>query len=314
MKGKIIIMSAAAILLGLSQRAEAKDMAVKIYGDIGLTKAPSLTVGLPGVETKGSSHAFGVDFGYTFWKQGHQSLEANIGIGYRLASSTFSIDELSYEYSAPASADEDGNPYRRFTTLSDLSQQVTLGYLSIPVYLQYQYRINSWLGVHADLGFGLGFRCQGSIGKARGTATCWGVYPEYDDLVIKADYLNDFGERKLSSAGVGQAQLKGFNASVMAGIGFEFYVAEPVSFDLGLRYNAGLTDVFTGRYNLTAAEASSATGSPAAGSSQVYTFNAETAPLTYTVADGSQLKPLTDYVTKSRLSPLSLRLAVIIRF
>lgn len=298
MKGKIIIMSAIAILLGLPQGAEAKDMAVKMYGDIGLTKAPSLTVGLPGVETKGSSHAFGVDFGYTFWKQGPQSLEANIGIGYRLASSTFTIDELSYEYSAPASADEDGNPYQRFTNLRDLHQTASLGYLSIPVYLQYQYRITNWLGVHADLGFGLGFRCRGSIGNVRGSATTYGVYQEYDDIVIKADYLNDFGEHRLSSTGTGDARMKGFSASVMAGIGFEFYVAEPVSFDLGIRYNAGLTDVFTGSYDVNSASI----------------LNAETAPLTYTVSGGSQLKPLTDYVTKSRLSPLSLRIGINIRF
>lgn len=298
MKGKFFILFASAFLPVISQQAAGRDMAVKMYGDIGLTKAPSLTVGLPAVETKGSSHAFGVDFGYTFWKQGPQSLEANIGIGYRLASSTFIIDELSYEYSAPASADEDGNPYRRFTTLSDLHQTASLGYLSIPVYLQYQYRVTNWLGVHADLGFGLGFRCRGSIGDVRGSATTYGVYPEYDDLVIKADYLNDFGEHSLTSTGTGNARMKGFSASVMAGIGFEFYVAEPVSFDLGIQYNAGLTDVFTGSYNIPAADA----------------LSAETAPLTYTVSGGSQLKPLTDYVTKSRLNPLSLRIGINLRF
>ena len=298
MKGKIIIMSVAAILLGLPQRAEAKDMAVKMYGDIGLTKAPSLTVGLPGMTTKGSSHAFGVDFGYTFWKQGPNSLEANIGIGYRLASSTFSIDKLSYEYSAPASADEDGNPYQRHTTLTDVNQKINLGYLNIPIYLQYQYRATKWLGIHADVGFGLGFKCIGKIGSTTGIANSYGVYQEYNQLVIKANYLNDFGETFLDEAKEGKADIKGFNASVMAGVGFEFYIANPVSIDLGIRYHAGLTDVFAGHYDI--------------GSTSQFT--AETAPLTYTVAGGQQVKALSDYVTKSRLNPFSLHVGINLRF
>ena len=282
----------------MAPQAGAQKFAVKAYGDIGLGKAMSLTTALPGASSKSSSNAFGVDFGYTFWKQGANSLEANIGLGYRMASATFDVAPMSFSYNAPASADEDGNPYIRHTDLSAMRQKTSLGYLNIPIYLQYQYRIVKWLGVHADVGFGLGFRCAGSTGSTSGTATSYGVYPEYDDLVIKADYLNGFGERSLSAASTGKAEMKGFAASVMCGAGFEFYVANPVSIDLGIRYNAGLTDVFTGHYDVTPGMA----------------YNAETAPVTYSAAEGMQVKALTDYVTKSRLSPLSLHIGVNVRF
>lgn len=284
-------------MLSYSQ-AGARRFAVKAYGDIGFGNSMSLTTALPGATTKSSSTAFGVDFGYSFWRKGGSVLEANIGLGYRMASADFALGSLSYSYAAPASADEDGNPYQRFTTLTDLNQKISLGYINVPIYLQYQYRVAKWLGVHADVGFGLGFRCTGSIGKTTGTAYTYGVYPEYDQLVIKADYLNDFGTTYLDEASKRSGEMKGFAASVMAGAGLEFYIVDPVSVDLGVRYNAGLTDVFGGRYDITS-------------DSQI---TAETAPVTYTVAEGQQVKALSDYVTKSRLSPLSLHVGVNIRF
>lgn len=287
------------ILTAISfQQASAQNYAVKAYGDLGLGKAMSLTTALPGMTHKSSSNAFGVDFGYTFWRQGANSLEANIGLGYRMASATFDIPSLSYDYAAPARADEDGNPYQRHTTLTDVNQKINLGYLNIPIYLQYQYRAAKWLGIHADVGFGLGFKCIGKIGSTIGIANSYGVYQEYNQLVIKADYLNDFGETYLDEATEGNADIKGFNASVMAGVGFEFYIANPVSIDLGIRYNAGLTDVFAGHYDISSANS----------------YSPESVPVTYTVADSQQVKALSDYVTKSRLSPLSLHVGINIRF
>lgn len=303
MKKNIKLIMAVAFLLGIPlamipTQASAQTYAVKAYGDIGLGNGMSLTTALPGMTHKSSSNAFGVDFGYTFWRQGGSSLEANIGVGYRMASASFDIPGLEYNYAAPASADEDGNPYQRFTTLSDVNQKINTGYFNIPVYLQYQYRITKWLGVHADAGFALGFKCNGKVGSTTGIANTYGVYQEYNQLVIKAQYLNDFGTTYLDEATEGNADIKGFNASVMAGVGFEFYVANPVSIDLGIRYNAGLTDVFAGHYDITSANG----------------FSSESAPVTYTVADGQKVKALSDYVTKSRLSPLSLHVGVNLRF
>lgn len=279
-------------------QAAAGNYSVKAYGDIGLGNAMSLTTSLPGMSSKSSSNAFGVDFGYTFWRQGGNSLEANIGLGYRMASTTFEIVSLSFDYAAPASADEDGNPYQRYTTLSDMKQKIDLGYFNIPIYLQYQYRITKWLGVHADVGFGLGFKCKGSVGATSGMAKTYGVYQEYNQLVIKADYLNDFGETYLAEARHDSPAAQSFAATVMCGAGFEFYVYDPVSIDLGIRYNAGLTQCFKGEYD---------TVSPSE-------YTAESAPVTYTVAGGQQVKALSDYNTKSRLNPFSLHVGVNIRF
>lgn len=282
----------------MASQAMAKNWSVKLYGDIGVAKPMSLTTALPGLSTKSTSNAFGVDFGYNFWSLGKNSLGVNLGIGYRPTSATFNLEAMEYSYSAPASADMDGNPYIRHTSLSPMKQKITLGYFTIPIYLQYGFKATKAFGVYAEAGVGLGFRCGGKLGSVEGTAYTYGVYPEYDDLQIDAPYLNDFGERDLSGASKGTPEMKGFYASVLVGAGVQFYVAEPVSIDLGIRYNAGLTDVFTGKYDITPETA----------------LNAETAPVVYTVADGQQVRPLSDYVTKSRLNPLSIHVGVTVRF
>ena len=303
MKLKIKAINTLALIIGIAAILSpfgvmAQDYAVKAYSDVGLVEGKSMTMALPQMTSKMSSNAFGVDFGWKFWNKNAHSLEANLGLGYRIASATFDVTSMSYNYAAPAEADEDGNSYQRYTTLSDLKQKINLGYLNIPVYLQYQYRATKWLGIHADFGFHLGFKCSGSIGSTSGIADSYGVYSQYEDLVIKADYLNDFGERSLKEAYNDEPKVNGFSASIIAGAGLEFYVGSRVSIDLGVRYNTGLTSVFKNMYDLNSTTS----------------LTSENAPVTYTVTQGQRVNAMSDYVTKSPLNSLSLHIGVNLRF
>ena len=289
----------AALGLMLATPALAQKYAIKAYDNIGIGKAMTVTGTQPGQEsTKSSYNAFGVDFGYTFWRKGANSLEANIGLGYASAGTTFSLSELSYHYAAPAIADEDANLYERYYEVSGLKQHASIGYFTIPVYLQYQYRPLRWLGLKAEAGFVLGFRCVSGMGKVNGQARAWGVFPEYDDLLIDEDYLDDFGTVQLNGVKTLDNKVKGFNASFMCGAGFEFYAYEPVSFELGVRYNVGFTQVFGGGVNV-----------PTPGE-----YTHDTAPVFYTVADGTQVRSLADYTSNSLLNPLSIHVGVNVRF
>lgn len=296
---KAIIYTLTILACGLTApQAMAQKFALKAYDDIALKNTMTVSTTLTEVVPGSSSNSFGLDFGYTFWRKKGNSLEANIGIGYSASSASFDIAEMSYNYAAPASADEDGNPYQRYTQLSDVRQKISFGYLNIPVYLQYEYKFIKWLGVYANIGVNLGFRLANSSSSITGTAKTYGVYREYDQLVIKADYLNDFGLRYLDEAVRGKDDINGFSAALKCGAGLEIFAAEPVSFVVGISYNHGFTDVFKGQYDITSTEA----------------INAENAPVTYTVEGGQQVKALSDYVTKSKFSPLSLHLGVNIRF
>ena len=295
MKKAIIIGMAAMALVPAMQ---AQKYAIKAYDNIGVGNPMNVTHSNTGQDHKSSYNTFGVDFGYTFWRKGANSLEANIGFGYAAAGTTFSLGAMDYHYSAPATADEDGNPYERYYQLSDMRQTASVGYFTLPIYLEYQYRCLSWLGVKAEVGVGLGFRLTSGLGKVSGTATAWGVFPEYDDLLIDEDYLDDFGMRYLDKRAALDQNSHAFNASIMCGAGFEFYAYEPVSFELGVRYNHGLTQVFDGVHSESFSKG----------------VTADNAPVFYTVANGTQVRPLSEYTTKSKLNPLSIHVGVTVRF
>lgn len=294
---KPIIVSAL-ILGGISLSTidlNAQRFAVKPYADIGVGSAMSLKSDIPFSTKKSSSTAFGVDFGYTFWEKGGNRLEANIGLGYTMASLKLGVNSLEYSYNAPASADEDGNPYVRYYTLSDMEQKFNLGYFNIPLYLTYGYRFSQRIGVHADLGFRFGFKCTAKMNSVRGMASSHGVYPEYVDLVIDAPWLNGFGETNLSESKKGEIEANGFNASLLLGATLDVYIAGPVWLNVGVRYDCGFTNSFKKTFDGGA-------------------YTANTAPVTYTVAEGQVVSPLAGYLTSSKLSPFSIHIGLTICF
>ena len=299
MKREIMTAGALALVLcwGWSD-APAQRWALKGYDNIGVGRPMRLETPQAGQSSGSSYNQFGLDLGYTFWRRGAQSLEANVGVGYSYATASLRLADTDYSYAAPSSADMDGNEYIRHCSVKGLEQKAGIQSVTVPVYLEYQWRPLRWLGIHAEAGVGLSFAVRSGLGSVRGSVDSYGVFPEYDDLVIDADYLDDFGEVYLHRATPGSMRVQKFGASVLCGAGLEFYTYAPVSFEVGVRYNAGLTQVFDGRYDVrTAAE-----------------YTAETAPVIYTVDGGTQVRSLTDYTTKSRLSPLSIRVGINVRF
>lgn len=293
--------------MGLGMSANAQNFAIKAYDNIALGKPLHVTNQYPGQSAKCSANSFGLDFGWTFWRHGNNSLEANIGVGYSFLGATFGFGDLDYNYAAPATADDDLNEYQRYYEIRDLKQKSTVGYVQVPIYLDYEYRCARWLGVYAEAGVNLGFRVFNSTGSTTGTATSWGVFPIYDDLEIREDYLDHFGTRSLVNATRQKTETKDFSCHIMCGAGFEFFPYQPVSFVVGVRYEAGMTQLFKG-------------GLKDAGSS----YTEATAPVTYTAWEKNgnnyewvgqtEVKSLADYVKKSRFSPLNLHVGVNIRF
>lgn len=274
--------------------ANAQRFAVKPHADITLGKAVNYSTGME-MNPEVSSNEFGVDFGYTFFNKSKNSLEANIGFGYRYLDTRLMAGDFGYSYSAPASADVDGNPYTRFCEISDLEQKINIGYLTLPVYLRYAYRCTDWMEVHALVGVRLGFKVSSSAGSQSGSVDSYGIFPEYDDLVIDAPYLDDFGKVNLADKRIGEPEANAVLASVMIGAGLDFRIYGPLWVNLGLRYDIGFSDVFAKGTDFSKP-------------------TAENAPVTYTVAEGTRVRALSDYITGGKLSPLSLNIGISLRF
>lgn len=288
-----------AVLIGMAAACavSAQKFAVKPHAEIDLTSGFGYDSAIE-MTGKTATEEFGVDFGYTFMNKGGNRLEVNAGLGYRYFNTTLNAGDFGYDYSAPASADLDGNAYTRFCEVSGLRQKINTGYVTLPIYLQYAYRCTDWMEVHALAGIKLGFNTGASAKTVSGEVYSYGVFPEYDDLMIDAPYLDDFGTVTLAGRSTGKTSVNSLMASLMIGAGFDFRIYGPLWFDLGLRYNVGFTDVFR----------------KGAGVSPGNGFTASTAPVTYTVADGTVLRSLSDYVTSGKFSPLSLNIGLTVRF
>lgn len=291
----LTVAAVAAVALLSPLCSKAQKFSLKPHVDIGVGNAMSLESDIWDLSKSASNMDFGLDFGYTFWQLGGNRLESNIGVGYSTTNLKLTAPSMSYSYDAPASADEDRNTYVRHYQLSDMEQKMNLGYFTVPVYLTYGYQINKTVGIHADLGIKLGFKCGSSLKSVSGTASSYGVYPQYDNLMIDAPWLNGFGTTSLADAASGGVSSSGVYASLLVGAAVDVRIYGPLWFNTGIRYNYGFTNSFKQEYKGNA-------------------FTAQTAPVTYTVAGGQEVKPLTGYLSSSKLSPFSVHVGLTVKF
>lgn len=300
MKSKSLIYAAflGVAAVAATPGAHAQKFALRPHAAIGLGSAACIDSSLPMDPKKSSSNQFGLDFGYTFWEKAGNALSVNIGVDYRPVAFKLTAGDLSYSYEAPASADMDGDTYVRYyyQDVKGLYEKIEAGYMEIPLYLGYAYRITDWLDVYANLGVTFDFKCAAKIKEVQGTVDTYGVYPQYGDLMIDESYLNGFGENSLSGAAKGHVAAKSFMSTLLVGAGFEARIYGPLWFNLGVAYNCGFSDIFGKGLEKGAA------------------FTEATAPVTYTVAGGEQARALSDYLTKSRLSAVSLNLGLTFKF
>ena len=282
-------------LTGAAQTSSNGKFSIKASTEIGLANSFSTQSSLSSLASKVSGSNTGIDFGWIFYQKSGHNLEANIGVAYSPLTATFDLGATEYNYAAPVSADEDGETYIRYYELGAMSQKVKITQLSLPIYLSYSYECSQRLRLHADLGVRFGFKTSCSLDNVDGEVYSYGIYPQYDNLKIDASYMNGLGRSDLAGAVYSTPYAAGVATSVLAGVGAEIYLAGPLSVDLSLRYNAGVSDIFKSRYN------------------GVY-LSSVSAPVTYTVAEGQSVKPMSDYLKSSKFSQLMLKIGLICRF
>ncbi len=297
-KARYILMAAALLptCSVVAQHSVEDKFSIKATADIGLVNVRDIDYALNDISTKSSSSDFGVDFGWTFWQQRKNSLEANIGVGYARTSLKANLPELDYHYSAPAAADMDGEPYIRYYRINGLHQKIITERLTVPIYLNYRHKLSRIFSLNAFVGVKLGFNVSSKIADASGQAFSYGVYPQYDNLMIDAPYMNQFGESVLESGQGVKPDVTSVTASFLTGIGAEVQIWGPVSVNVSIRYEAAMSNAFDGV------------------ESKLTSFTAENVPVKYTVAEGQKMMPLSNYFTCSKLSRLSCGISLIYRF
>lgn len=260
---------------------------VEIYVQPGLSASGLGNTSIIGLNTDPSTIGYGMTYGYTVLNSGSLSLSVNAGFEYQRLTTKSHLANFTQSYQAPATADIDNETYVRHTSVSDLSQKNTLSHLSIPIYVEGTCSIGSLFQVYADLGFKPGFKVGNKTTTTAGEATSYGIYPQYNDLKIDNPAMNDFGTVQLAGEAVTQnAPAKSTSFAIMAGAGLKIKIYNNLRLKIGVAYDYCLTDLYT--------------------SLPYSTVHTETtAPVTYTVANGTEVKSLTNYIDKSRLSALS---------
>lgn len=271
---------------------------VKAHADISLG-APYSFTSSSAIGTSVSATDFGVDVGYIFPSKSRFKIGVFAGIGYSTGHLDMNVDKLDYNYEAPSSADMDGDTYRRYYELSDMRQNISLNFLSVPVYANFEYRFSRRISAFVNLGVKTYFNAGSKADPFTGKSYSYGIYPQYDDLRIDDSWLNNFGSSEFSSTS-DDIDIKGFSADILAGAGIEVKIYGPLSINAGISYQFGVTDVISSTNNDTSLSGG--------------TITQQQAPVTYQVEGGTQVKSLVNYLGSVKRQSLKLNVGLVYKF
>lgn len=273
------------------------NFAIKANANIGLGNAYTATSAVDGAKLdKSGNSSYEVDFHYRFWQNRNLSLGINAGLGYATGSQTITIDGMKFNYTAGADADMDGDTYQRYTEIGKASQKVSLGELIVPVYVDFNWQFCRRVSLYVNAGVNFRVSASAKIKDVTGNCDVYGIYPKYDNLKMDDEWLNDFGDHSLAGASADKVKQNGGTISLRGGAGLRVWLYGPLSLECGVNYEYGVINQLK------------------SGSFSADNVTAETAPVTYTVAEGRKVKSFSSVLSTDKLSNLSLNLGLIFSF
>ncbi len=273
---------------------------VRPYADIAMGGA--FKIDAPdAMNTSNSGMSFGVDFGYIIPSRGKVKIGLFTGLGMSTGKIDLDVTSLNYNYNAGSNADMDGDTYIRHYELNDVKESIKMSHFNVPFYVDVDYRASKRVSVYAQAGIKTYFNAGSKIDKFSGSIYSYGIYPQYQDLLIDASWLNEFGNSTLSADNiVSENPFKGFSADIILGIGARVKLVGPLSLDLGINYMSPVIDRME--------SAGSATQLPSGNTSE------SQAPVTYTVAGGQVISNTLSSYCKIKSNPLKLKVGLTFKF
>lgn len=302
MKGKAKYMILAAAMFSLSaasaQSNDNEKFVIRATADMGIGNALYVDPSVENMKVSSKANDYGIEFGWRIWHQKRHSMEANVGLGYGSSIMKASIPKMQYHYSAPATADMDGDTYIRYYDIDGIQQRIRTERITLPLYVNYRYKCSKIFSINALFGFKFGFNFSSKIVDSNVNLFSYGVYPQYEDLLIDASYMNCFGASSLGPDDTLKPRINFFTSAFIFGLGGELRIWGPLSVGATIRYEGAMMDTYKSI------------------NSTIVTFDASNAPVTYTVADGQKVVALPNYMTVSKMSRPSyaVSLSAILRF
>lgn len=230
---------------------KSKHWRTKLHFDFVLGNGIVAEGGANGIDEKQNSMEFGVDLGYVIPSASKLKTGIFLGVGYSSTSYDLAIPQMCYQYSASGVAEIDGDDYNRYYNITDLKQSYKLSSISVPLYADFEYRFNGLVSAYVDLGAKMYYNMSLDASDFSGKYTAYGVYPQYQNLVILSD-INGFAkDGSLTNSNLINADLKPNTITVdgMAALGCRVKLIDNLYFDLSASYQMGFMNVYDNNAN-----------------------------------------------------------------
>ena len=194
-----------------------------------------------GISATSAGSEFGLDLGYIFPSKDRFKVGFFFGVGF--ATSKLTLTATGQNFNVNESTDVDGDSYIRQVSVSSIEQSHKIQNIVVPLYFDFEYRFHSYVSAFFRLG-GKAYINMGSKSDGMsGTVTASGLYPQYGNLVIAEDYINGFGTHDLADASfIDEPAYSTASFDAFGGIGVRSKIYGPLSIEVGLNYQFGLTD------------------------------------------------------------------------
>lgn len=273
---------------------------IKPNVNISLGKVFSINDNSPLIDIASSSLELGIDVGYSIPMKSKLKIAVFTGVGYATGNINMDVGNLNYHYSAPASADMDEDTYVRYYEISNLKQHISLSHITVPLYADFSYKFHKYISGFVQLGVKAYFNMSSKVSSFTGNMYAYGLYPQYKDLIIDAPYMNDFGYSEISGNMESNPQFKGTSFDALMGLGVRANIWGPISIEAGVNYQLGLTEIIGANPNPNILRDGLVTEAEAFA--------------TYTVANGTRIHSLIDYMGKIKRNSLKLNVGIIFKF
>lgn len=190
-----------------------------------------------------SETEFGVDLGYSIPLGRSLKLNLFVGAAYSTSKLDASLGSYDFWYHAGADADMDGDSYVRTYNLTDIEDSRKFSSLAIPVSFDFEYSFSRRVSAFVRAGAKVYLNSLSSTHDFNATAFIYGTYPQYDNLVIDAEWMNGFGSRHIGTSDLVSPELKSVTVDGMAGLGLRIGIVGPLALEVGASYQMGFMNL-----------------------------------------------------------------------
>jgi hypothetical protein len=183
-----------------------------------------------------SGFGFNIEVGYL--SKFNETIGVGFGVGYSSFSSEITSDPI--ENYVIAANDRDNDVYDRMVATSSLNEEISIGYIDIPIFLDVSNTNIDKIGYYGRVGIKISTPISNSITHS-GTATIKGYYDQYNVLLYGIPPMGFYTNKEIYEDS--DIELKPINFSLLVSGGISIPISNYVIIKVGANAIFGLTEI-----------------------------------------------------------------------